>query len=137
MKKFVVVFLIIIIAGIAPVYVLADDASLKTRPYAARNACEMAKNEAHFDQANNFCFWFTCGCILGPLGWLAGVIVVTPVPVSRLAGKSSDYVMNYSNCFIEELRTYQLASAATGCVFSVLFYVGIYFAVDFLNFMKR
>ena len=127
MKKVLVAFLIFLMAALAPMSLFAEQSQPDSRSYNALDVCGLAKTEAVYDDANNSCLWQTAGCLLGPIAIIAGFFLVPAVPPNRLIGKTPAYVINYTTCFQDEIRSQQFGNTAYGCIYWVMLGVGIYF----------
>jgi hypothetical protein len=64
--------------------------------------------------------WFLIGCLTNLTGWLIAYIVEPSPPVSKLLGKSSDYIAVYTDAYKREGKKIQTKKAFTGCVVGVL-----------------
>jgi len=64
--------------------------------------------------------WFLIGCLTNLTGWLIAYIIEPSPPVSRLLGKSGDYIAVYTDTYKREGKKIQTRKAFTGCVVGVL-----------------
>ncbi len=80
------------------------------------DVCAQAKNDASMDAGNNKWVWMAAGCFLSVWGILIAYVVAPSVPSTRVMGKSSEYVTNYTMCYQDTARSEQSMSAVWGCV---------------------
>ena len=64
----------------------------------------------------NFVLGIVGGCLLGSVGLLGAYIYEPSPPVSRLLGKSPEYIMFYTDAYKAKARDLQLKYASIGCI---------------------
>lgn len=60
--------------------------------------------------------WFAAGCLFGVVGVGAAAIIVPSPPLSRLLGKSPEYIKIYQQVYEQEVRKRQTQQAMLGCL---------------------
>ena len=96
--------------------------------FAQQNSLQMdAIAAAERDAQNdvNRGLWFLGGCFGGVIGVIVAYSVEPSPPVTRLLGKSPEYVAFYTQAYAEKAKKLQTNSALGGCCVSTL-YVAIY-----------
>jgi hypothetical protein len=73
--------------------------------------------------------WGLAGCLLGPVGILIAYFVPPSAPGSALMGKSSEYVLGYTEGYQSKGKMQNVYWAAGGCAASVVVYVIYYFVL--------
>ncbi|MFP4467318.1 MAG: hypothetical protein ACLFP1_09715 [Candidatus Goldiibacteriota bacterium] len=104
MRKTVVFVLVAVLVAVAPMTLMAQTDG---------DTCALAKTDAEAD-VNKF-VWIGAGFLLGPVGILLGYLVAPSPPASRLMGKSSNYVMQYTECYKDSASSAQGMDAIIGC----------------------
>jgi len=103
MKKFIVVFLVFSLLFTAlPLNTFAQ--------------CNEAQADAERDVSA--ILWIGIGFLLGPVGVLIGYMVAPSPPASRIMGKSSNYVMQYTSCYQDKAKSVQGINSIIGCAIS-------------------
>ena len=77
-------------------------------------ACMQAEMDAQKDV--NGTLWIAAGFFFGLLGIGAAYIIEPDPPMSRLVGKSPEYVAAYTDCYKRAGRSIQVNKALIGCV---------------------
>lgn len=70
--------------------------------------------------------WILAGCALGVTGILLAYLVEPSVPAGQLVGKSSAYVMGYTDGYKSKTKSLNAKQAITGCVISSVAWVTLY-----------
>ena len=86
------------------------EAEAKVEEEAKAQAIADAENDANKEA------WFMAGCFLNIIGVFIARTNRTPVPASRLVGKSSRYIVAYTSSYREKRTEIQVKSAALGCI---------------------
>lgn len=125
MKKSLCVLILCSVLAL-PVVALAEDAG---------DACMQAQIDAERDV--NTPLWLGAGCLFGIFGVGAAYLIEPSPSAIGLMGKSSEYVMVYTDCYKDKGRSVQTNKALIGClvgagvyavtylIFSTLIYIGI------------
>ena len=71
-------------------------------------------------------FWFLGGCLGGFVGPMIAYGVELPPPVTRLLGKSPEYVALYTNAYEAKAKTLRVKSALGGCIVNSLVMVAFF-----------
>jgi hypothetical protein len=126
MKRMISVMLVmaLMMTGFAPV-VFGEMTAEEKKQKAAEDICSFAQEDASYTQ--NQCLWQAAGFVLGPIGVLLGCFIIPPVQPSRIMGRPSDYVEQYTKCYTDTLRWNQLLNSGLYCAYSAVFFGGIYF----------
>ena len=95
----------------------------------AAKACTDAKLDAQEDIDAKL--WIGAGCLFGLLGVGAAYIIKPSPPMSRLLGKSPDYVAVYTACYKDEGKKIQVKSAVKGCMLGMLVNIALSWLVFF------
>ena len=69
--------------------------------------------------------WFAVGCLLGCSGWLVAYMIEPNPPVTRLLGKTPEYIAAYSDAYKKEGKKIQTGKALTGCLVGTALSVGL------------
>lgn len=94
--------------------------------------CSFAKEDGRFE--SNACLMQAAGLFLGPIGMLLGYFVLPPVPESRIVGRPSDYVEQYTKCFNDRVREANIGYSMWYCIVSTLVITGAILGVGFFGF---
>ena len=73
--------------------------------------------------------WFLGGCLSGIVVPMIAYGVELPPPVTRLLGKSPEYVASYTDAYKAKAKTLRVKSALGGCIVNGLAIV-VFFAPD-------
>lgn len=112
----VFVFLMAVLTFSMPFIALAqeDQWKLEARVAAERDA------EADANQilwiGGTFLLGLAGGCVLGSVGLLGAVLYEPTPPVSRLIGKSPEYVIVYTDAYRGKIQHTQVRAAVLGCL---------------------
>jgi hypothetical protein len=68
----------------------------------------------------NGALWMGAGCLFGIWAVGAAYLIVPSPPATRLLGKSSEYVMTYTDAYKEGAKSEQTKNAWIGCVVGYL-----------------
>lgn len=86
----------------------------------------------------NGSMWFILGCLLGPTPIVIAYVVDPSPPMSRLMGKSPEYVATYTDTYREEVKRIRTKNAlwgfllsAGGCTVLYIAYIGVIAATVF------
>jgi len=95
---------------------------LPPQPTAAAEDLAQASSLAAMDAQSdtNRGFWLGAGCLFSFVGIAAGYLVSPTPPISRLVGRSPEYVMVYSDSYARSARSVQGRMAIIGCAASTL-----------------
>lgn len=70
--------------------------------------------------------WFIGGCLGTVLTLLLAQVMDPTPPASALIGKSDEYVAQYSDTFVEEVKSKRTKNAIYGCITGGVLYVGLW-----------
>lgn len=107
-KTFVLILITMFLFTVSPIYLIAETLNSNA------DTCMMAQTDAANDTNNML--WGGAGCMLSFLGIIIAYNVSPSVPMTRIMGKSSEYVMIYSGCYQEKAKQVQGGAAITGCI---------------------
>jgi hypothetical protein len=85
-----------------------------------------ARLDAHADIKSET--WFLIGCLTSLTGWLIAYVVEPSPPVTRILGRSPEYVAVYSDTYKREGKKIQTSKAFSGCVVQTLA-IGVFEAI--------
>lgn len=118
-KLFIWTLIAIFLFTISPVQLIAE--TMKS----SGDVCAQAQMDAGIE-VNKF-LWGAIGFILGVVGVLIAYMVPPSPPAMKLMGKSSDYVMTYTQCYQEKGKSEQGTASLIGCAISgilvIIYYI--------------
>lgn len=79
--------------------------------------------------------WNGVGCLFGIFGMLAASVIDPPVPVTKLLGKSPEYVVFYTEAYKSNLKQNRIEAAGEGCLVGnglVLGYILFFYSAESL-----
>lgn len=127
MRKYTNIFIIIMIF-ISPFYMQAKGTfHLNTSQNFSRSSPEKAAiKDANKDVDG--CLWLGAGCLANIYGIAAAYVVVPSPKISRLIGKSPDYILIYSDTYRKTAKNIQVKKSTQGClIFAALYLLMIYY----------
>jgi hypothetical protein len=80
------------------------------------------ENQAHLDARSDIkgSTWFLIGCLTSLTGWIIAYVVEPSPPVTRILGKSPEFVAVYTDAYKREGKKIQTSKAFAGCVTQIL-----------------
>ncbi len=127
MRKYANIIIIIMIF-ISPFYVQAKGTFHLN---ASQNFSKSSPETAAIKDANkdvDGCLWLGAGCFANIYGIAAAYVIVPSPKVSQLIGKSSDYILIYSETYRKTAKNIQVTRSTQGClIFASLYLLMIYY----------
>ncbi len=109
-KVFICVLIGIFLFTISPVQLIAQATK------SATDACAQGQMDAGIE-VNKF-LWGAVGFLLGIVGVLIAYMVPPSPPAMKLMGKSSEYVLAYTQCYQDKGKGEQGTASLIGCAIS-------------------
>lgn len=104
------------------------DEKIKALINSYQDSDPVAEAEAAADRENGT-VWFIGGCLGTVLTLILAQVMDPTPPASALLGKSDEYVAQYTDTYIEEVKSKRTKNAIYGCVTGGVLYVGLWAVV--------
>jgi hypothetical protein len=133
MKKIFLFLLVTVFftSGFAPL-IFADLTADEQKEKYYEDVCSYAQEDAAYEGGNGYLLWTSTGCVLGPVGMALGYFITPSIPPSRIMGRTSTYVEQYSKCYSDAIRLNRLFTSGYGCAMTWGLVAALALSVHFL-----